>query len=243
MYKIIKKQKAQLLKLAICSFIFFPNLIKAQEILKNKFLLSPIDNRIELNCTDLTKRRDSIDFSKAMQLEFYEKEFVQKEHDYFKDKHVGLNPIKTEELFPKMFYEMENFVPNVYSKTNLVRYTGGGYIEVMLPSEHILNVGDTVLIFDKNKVGTKLNVEKISSKNGFFIKDRLPKSESYFVFGTLVKDYKQLHYQELIVLNLRVSQMLNEKIEMLNKKIEKLDLENKKLQIKIKDIETKKKKL
>lgn len=232
-----------LLLLIFYGCVFFTPKMKAQEVFENKYIFSPIDYRLELKCTDLNSKKDSIDFSKTMQLEFYEKEFIQKEHSYLRDKEVGLNPIKTEELFPEMFYEMENFVPNVYSKTNLVRYTGGGYIEVMLPSEHILNVGDTVLIFDKNKVGTKLNVEKISSKNGFFIKDRLPKSESYFVFGTLVKDYKQLHYQELIVLNLRVSQMLNEKIEMLNKKNEKLDLENKKLQIKIKDIETKKKKL
>jgi hypothetical protein len=234
MYKIIKKQKAQLLKLAICSFIFFPNLIKAQEILNNKFILSPIDNRIELNCTDLTKRSDSIDFSKAMQLEFYEKEFVQKEHDYFKDKHVGLNPIKTEELFPKMFYKIENFIPNVYSKTDIVRYSGSGFVEVVLPNEHILQVGDSVLIYDKNNVGTRLKIEKIPSKKTFIIRDRLPKSDSYFVFGTLVTDYKELHYQDLIILNLRISQMLNSKIE-------NLELENRKLYKKIRELETNKK--
>lgn len=221
MYKIIKKHKKQLLKLAICSCIFFSTSLKAQEILENKFTLSPIDYRLELYCNELTQKRDSIDFSKVMQLEFYEKEFIEKEHGYFKDKHIGLNPIKTEELFPKMFYKIENFIPNVYSKTDVVRYAGNGFVEVVLPIAHILQVGDSVLIYDKNKVGTRLKVEKIPSEKAFIIKDRLPKSDNYFVYGTLVADYKELHYQELILLNLRVSQMLNTKIEHLELEVEK----------------------
>ncbi len=237
----LKKRISNILILMIfycCSFITSKTF--AQEIFENKFFYSPIDYRLELNCKDLTYKKDSLDFSKTMQLEFYEKEFIQKDHSYFKDHEVGLNPIKAEELFPEMIYEMANFIPNVYSKTHLIKYIGSGFVEVQLPNAHLMKEGDTVLIYDNNKIGTKLKVEKTPSKNSFIIKDRLPKSDSYFVFGTLVNDYKQLHYQELIVLNLRISQMLNKKIEVLNKKLEVLNLENKKLYVKLKELESKK---
>ncbi|MEC3876044.1 hypothetical protein [Chryseobacterium salviniae] len=190
-----------------------------ERLVERKMITDPIEDTL------LMDRFSKLPFYKVS---FTEKDlpYASKEHYYFPTDEISLS-------VPGLVDYQTAYIPDIYSNTEKVSYNRTtNLLELTMRNKHNLVIGDYVMLENKDGVKLESMVEAIPNEFTFSVKNNLPKSYSYFVRGKKVPDLKHLDRDELIILNMRVSQLLElnmkewaKRTELLEEKVESLEKE------------------
>lgn len=213
------------------------NFFLSQQTIEKKNIYFPMDERLIQKRALPDPVQDSLLLESFEKIPFYkavytEKDFpyASKEHYYFPADHIS--PFSSGLIDQQIAY-----IPDIYSNTDKVVYNRtSDLLELTMPNKHNLTVGDYIMLETKDGLKLESKVEKIPNEFTFSVKNNLPKSYSYFIRGKKVSDLKHLDRDELLVLHMKVTQLLELKMkdwdkrtELLEKKIGSLEKELKRV--------------
>lgn len=202
------------------------NYLLSQQTIEKKLIYFPMDKRLIEKKVEINPITDSLLLETISKTPFYkavytEKDlsYASKEHYYFPIENLLYNNSALVDYQPA-------YIPNIYSNTKKIVYNRkNNLLEITMPTKHQLTAGDYVML--ENKEGTKLEckIEEVPNEFTFSIKNDIPKSDSYFVRGKKVNDLQHIDREELLLLNMRINQLLNNKITVMENKVVSLSRE------------------
>lgn len=116
---------------------------------------------------------------------------------------------QVEEVYPQIVTRGTNYLPDVYQSTSSITKTDEGYL---LRFENDHNLGEDakkLKLVDKNNQQLQGEVLSIPSAKELLIKCPALKSDTVFVYGQQVDDFRAVDYEGLITLNISATQELS----------------------------------
>lgn len=209
------------------------NFFLSQQTIEKKNIYFPMDERLIKNKTLPDSIQDSLLLEDFEKIPFYKAVYTEKDFPYASKEHYYFPTDGISSYSPGLVDYQSAYIPDIYSNTDKVVYNRNtDLLDLTMPNKHNLTVGDYIMLETKDGIKLESKVEKIPNEFTFSIKNNLPKSYSYFVRGKKVSDLKHLDRDELIVLNMKVTQLLELKMkdwakrtELLENKVELLEKE------------------
>ncbi len=209
------------------------NLFLSQQTIEKKSIYFPMDERLIQRKTLPDPAQDSLLLEDFERIPFYKVFYTEKDLPYASKEHYYFPTDSISSYSPGLIDYQTAYTPDIYSNTDKVVYNRStDLLDLTMPDKHNLTVGDYIMLETKDGLKLESKVEKIPNEFTFSVKNNLPKSYSYFVRGKKVSDLKHLDRDELIVLHMKVTQLLELKMkdwdkrtELLEKKIGSLEKE------------------
>lgn len=209
------------------------NFFLSQQTIEKKNIYFPMDERLIKNKILPDSIQDSLLLEDFEKIPFYKAVYTEKDFPYASKEHYYFPTDGISSYSPGLVDYQSAYIPDIYSNTDKVVYNRNtDLLDLTMPNKHNLTVGDYIMLETKDGIKLESKVEKIPNEFTFSIKNNLPKSYSYFVRGKKVSDLKHLDRDELIVLNMKVTQLLELKMkdwakrtELLENKVEFLEKE------------------
>ncbi|HLP19804.1 MAG TPA: tail fiber domain-containing protein [Chitinophagales bacterium] len=138
---------------------------------------------------------------------------------------------QVEKVYPQAVITSTGWLPDIYCLSTGTRFCAeDSSLEVLLNKPHNLKPGDKVKFIRLNKE-TEATVNRVFSDCSFAVTNWEGRSDSLFVFGKFVDDFKAVDYDRIHTLNVSVTQGLIKKIEEQQARIEELEKQNSSLQL------------
>lgn len=132
----------------------------------------------------------------------------------FNDSRLFFTAESLTNLLPTLKRTVVNYIPSIFCYPSKVIFNKKNeLLEITLNKQHELIESDHIIIIDTNNNSHEVRVELINNENTFSIKDVLPKGCNYFLYGKKTNDVIQINRNELILLELKINQLLLNKIE------------------------------
>lgn len=213
------------------------NLLFSQGTLEKKSIYFPMDERLIEKKKVPDALEDTLLLDRFGRIPFYRVLYTEKDLPYAGKEHYYFPADDLSSYHPALVDYQEAYIPDIYSNTEKVSYNRNtNLLELTMPNKHNLLVGDYVMLEHKDGIKFESKVEAVPNEFTFSVKNNLPKSYSYFVRGKKVNDLKHIDREELIVLNMRISQLLEAKVKeysqrtaLLESKVELLESELQKI--------------
>lgn len=213
------------------------NFLFSQGTLEKKNIYFPMDERLIEKKTVPDALEDILLLDRFGRIPFYRVLYTEKDLPYAGKEHYYFPADELSSYSPAIVDYQPAYIPDMYSNTDKVTYNRHtNLLELTMRNKHNLLVGDYVMLEQKDGVKFESKVEAIPNEFTFSVKNNLPKSYSYFVRGRKVNDLKHIDSDELIVLNMRISQLLEAKVKeysqrtaLLESKVELLESELQKI--------------
>lgn len=200
------------------------NLFFSQQTIEKKNIYFPMDERLIQRKALPDPVQDSLLLESFEKIPFYKAVYTEKDFPYASKEHYYFPTDSISSYSPGLVDHQAAYIPDIYSNTNKVIYNRNvDLLELTMPNKHNLIVGDYIMLETKDGMKLESKVEKIPNEFTFSIKNNLPKSYSYFVRGKKISDLKHLDRDELIVLNMKISQLLELKMKEWAKRTELLE--------------------
>jgi hypothetical protein len=190
------------------------NLLFSQQTLEKKNIYFPMDERLIERKLLPDSAEDTILLDGFSRIPFYKATYIEKDLSYASKEHYFF-PIEALSSYnPTLVDYQAAYIPDIYSNTEKVAYNrSSGLLDLTMREKHNLTAGNFVMLENKDGLKFESKVEAIPNEFTFSVKNNLPKSYSYFVRGKKVNDLKHIDSEELLVLNMRISQLLEAKIK------------------------------
>lgn len=209
------------------------NFFLSQQTIEKKNIYFPMDERLIQRKILTDPVQDSLLLEDFQKIPFYKAVYTEKDFPFASKEHYYFPADSISSYSPGLVDEQIAYIPDIYSNTNKVIYNRNtDLLELTMPNKHNLISGDYIMLETKDGMKLESKLEKIPSEFTFSIKNNLPKSHSYFVRGKKVSDLKHLDRDELIVLNMKITQLLELKMkdwakrtELMENKIEFIEKE------------------
>lgn len=200
------------------------NLFFSQQTIEKKNIYFPMDERLIQKKTLPDPVQDSLLLESFGKIPFYTVVYTEKDFPYASKDHYYFPTDSISSFSQGLVDHQTAYIPDIYSNTDKVIYNrNADLLELTMPNKHNLSVGDYIMLETKDGMKLESKVEKIPNEFTFSVKNNLPKSYSYFVRGKKISDLKHLDRDELIVLNMKISQLLELKMKEWNKRTELLE--------------------
>lgn len=209
------------------------NLLFSQQTLEKKSIYFPMDDRLIEKKMITDPIEDTLLLDSFSKIPFYKAFYTEKDLPYASKEHYYFPADDLSLYSPGLVDYQAAYIPDIYSNTEKVSYNRtSDLLELTMRNKHNLTAGDFVMLENKDGVKLESKVEAVPNEFTFSVKNNLPKSYSYFVRGKKISNLKHLDRDELIVLNMRISQLLDvnmkawsKKTELLENKVESLEKE------------------
>ena len=167
--------------------------------------------------------------------------------DYtMKDKvEYGNKPFKkiiaqqVEKVYPQVVNRNVNYIPNVYQLTNKIEKKGNGYLLSFATNHNLDKDARKLQLIDKNGTQQRYDIIAIPSDKEVVINASDLKSDTVFVYGEQVNDFRSVDYDGLTTLNISATQELSKLIKQQQVQI---DAQNEKINLLVKEVEELKRK-
>ncbi|MFY7815909.1 MAG: hypothetical protein ACOVRK_12060 [Chryseobacterium taeanense] len=200
------------------------NFIFSQQTLEKKSIYFPMDERLIERKLLPDLAEDTLLLDGFSRIPFYKASYTEKDLSYAGKEHYYFPIEALSSYHPALIDYQAAYIPDIYSNTEKVAYNrSSGLLDLTMREKHNLSVGDYVMLEHKDGVKLESKVEAVPNEFTFSVKNNLPKSYSYFVRGKKVNDLKHIDSDELIVLNMRVSQLLEAKLKEYSQKTDSLE--------------------
>jgi len=136
---------------------------------------------------------------------------------------------EVEKVYPQVVSKHTDFIPNVYQLTNKTAKSTDGFLLSFTTKHNISKKAKKLQVLLDEKGLQQFDIISIPSENEVLIAATDIKSDSVFVYGEEVDDFRTVDYEGLTTLNISATQELSKLVEAQNKKIEALEQEIKKL--------------
>lgn len=205
-------------------FVIGTNLFLSQQTIEKKNIYFPMDERLIQKKVLPDPIQDSLLLEDFERIPFYKAVYTEKDFPYASKEHYYFPTDSISSYSQGLVDYQAAYIPDIYSNTDKVIYNRStDLLELTMPNKHNLIIGDYVMLETKDGLKLESMVEKIPNEFTFSIKNNLPKSYSYFVRGKKISDLKHLDRDELIVLNMKISQLLELKMKEWAKRTELLE--------------------
>ncbi|WP_042720163.1 hypothetical protein [Flavobacterium sp. B17] len=200
------------------------NLVFSQGTLEKKSIYFPMDERLIEKKALADVVEDSVLLDRFGRIPFYRVLYTEKDLPYAGKEHYYFPADELSSYSPAIVDYQPAYIPDMYSNTDKVTYNRHtNLLELTMHNKHNLSVGDYVMLEHKDGVKFESKVEAVPNEFTFSVKNNLPKSYSYFVRGRKVNDLKHIDREELIVLNMRISQLLEAKVKEYSQRTDSLE--------------------
>ena len=136
-----------------------------------------------------------------------------------RDLQKGFIAQEVAETFPQAVGFRTGIVPNLF-QTPIFAQWKDGLLYLKLASTHGLKVGDRVKIIEEN--GERIIVvDQVQDSTAFSAQTDRLNCEKIFVYGSEVKDFHTLDYDEIFTLNVSATQALADEVDELKKQLAK----------------------
>ncbi len=136
---------------------------------------------------------------------------------------------EVEKVYPQVVSKHTDFIPNVYQLTNKTTKTNNGFLLSFTAKHNISQTAKKLRVLADETGMQQFDILSIPSATEVVIAAADIKSDSIFVYGEEVDDFRTVDYEGLAALNISATQELTKLIEIQNKKIALLEQEIKKL--------------
>ena len=202
--------------------IYTPNRMEAAEFDANS------DRRIK---KDITSLPAAISLEEANKLKVVTFRYIDQLSKGNKNK-TGFIAQEVETVLPNAVNQDEGYIPNVFevaSKSEIRDRT----LTVTTFKDHDFAAGDQIRIYDKDNKANDVIVAKVLSANEFEVSGWTSSSDSLFIYGKKVSDYRNVDYDQITAVAIGAIQELNKKVneeqknnKSLEEKISKLEQQN-----------------
>jgi len=200
------------------------NFFLSQQTIEKKNIYFPMDERLIQKKVLPDPLQDSLLLEDFGRIPFYKALYTEKDFPYASKEHYYFPTDSISSYSTGLVDYQTAYIPDIYSNTEKVAYNRNtDLLDFTMPNKHNLTVGDYVMLEAKDGMKLESKVEKVPTEFTFSVKNNLPKSYSYFVRGKKISDLKHLDRDELIVLNMKISQLLELKMKEWNKRTELLE--------------------
>ncbi|HMK25485.1 MAG TPA: tail fiber domain-containing protein [Chitinophagaceae bacterium] len=148
---------------------------------------------------------------------------------YYKDmaSHGGQNSKgfvaqQVEQLLPQAVEKHTDFIPDIFMMADEV-IASNGVLTILMSKQHQLTDGDMVRLITE-KEGTREVLVNVINDRVFTVSNCDLKTNTIFVYGKKVNDFKTVNYQQIFSLGISA-------IQELSRQVDELKLENKKLRL------------
>ena len=148
---------------------------------------------------------------------------------------------QVEKVYPQVVSQSVNFIPNVYQCISSIKKLSTGYLLSFRKEHNLSKEARKLQIVDKNSRGFCSIVSIPSAKQ--VIVDAPHLSDSVFVYGEQVHDFRTVDYDGLTTLNISATQELSKlvntqaaQIEVQRAQIQALQLANKEMKTSLNEV-------
>ncbi|MBI4668842.1 MAG: tail fiber domain-containing protein [Elusimicrobia bacterium] len=145
---------------------------------------------------------------------------------------AGLIAQEVEGIYPQAVHKATDFVPSIFAfSSKIAPNAGANSVAIHLPKAHQLEKGDLVrIITDKKELEKK--VARVVSDSIFEVgmEEWPAQTESVFVYGKKVDDFRILDYDQLFTLGLSAIQDMSQRVSRLSQENESMKLRLDKLE-------------
>jgi len=120
---------------------------------------------------------------------------------------------QVEEVYPQVVNKGVNYIPNVYQLTDKIEKTVGGYLLSFKTAHNISKEAKKLQLIDKNGAQQRYDIVSIPSDNEVLIEAPDLKSDTVFVYGEQVNDFRTVDYDGLTTLNISATQELSKLVK------------------------------
>jgi len=189
------------------------NMFFSQHTIEKESPYFPMDKRLLERRAQTDRVSDSVLLQRISTIPFYEVVYTEKDLSYASKEHYYFPIENLAAYHPALVSYRSAFIPDIYSNSEKIVYNRNrNLLELTMRKKHHLAVGDYIMLENKDGVKLESKIEEIPNDFTFSIKNDIPKSASYFVRGKKVKDLQHIDQNELLLLNMRINQLLNNKI-------------------------------
>jgi len=129
---------------------------------------------------------------------------------------------QVEEVYPQVVNKNVNYIPNVYQLTDKVEKTANGYLLSFKTPHHLDKDAKKLQLIDKAGTQQRYNIISIPSDKEVLIKAPDLKSDTLFVYGEQVNDFRTVDYDGLTTLNISATQELSKLVKQQQDEIDML---------------------
>lgn len=173
----------------------------------------PMDERLLDRKREQDCGKDSLLLNMFSNIPFYKVGYTEKEFSYAGKEHffISLNNLPDE--CSSLLHFGTAYLPDIYSNTQKVVYNRkNDLLELTMTDRHGLIAGDYVMLEHKDGLKLESKVENVPNEFTFSVKNNLPKAYSYFVRGKRVDNLRHLDHGELLLAEVRINQILYQRI-------------------------------
>jgi hypothetical protein len=121
---------------------------------------------------------------------------------------------QVEKFFPQIVSKHKDFIPNVYQFTNSITQIGNSYLLTFAHGHHLTDSAKKLRYMIADSLGMQqATILKIPNKNQVIIGTQDFISDSIFVYGEEVNDFRTVDYEGLTTLNISATQELSKMIK------------------------------
>jgi hypothetical protein len=130
---------------------------------------------------------------------------------------------EVEEVVPDAVSRTSDFVPDIYAIPDHVKYNENlKELTITLNKEHSLAVNDLVRVYAADRMAEK-TVSSVISPNEFILSDWEGRTDSLFIYGKKVDDFRVLDYDRIYTIGIGAIQELSGQLNEANEKIKSLE--------------------
>jgi len=120
---------------------------------------------------------------------------------------------QVEEVYPQIVNKNVGYIPNVYQLTNKIDKTTNGYLLSFKTAHHLDKDAKKLQLIDKAGMQQRYDIISIPSDKEVLINVSELKSDTLFVYGEQVNDFRTVDYDGLTTLNISATQELSKLVK------------------------------
>ncbi len=129
---------------------------------------------------------------------------------------------QVEQVYPQIINRGSNFIPNVYRLTSKVEKTTNGVLLSFTAAHNISKDAKKLQLIDKNGLQQRVDIISVPSDKQVLINAPGLNSDTVFVYGELVNDFRTVDYEGLTTLNISATQELSKQLREQQEEIDQL---------------------